>query len=195
MASDVIYIDVTGIRDFAQKLKAASQEIVEKVDKVLDANAIAIATKAKELCPVNLGGLHNAIEPDLKEPLRKHITVNAFYAAYVEFGTGHYAAQYVSSLPANWQQFAAQFRGRSKGSLEEFFQNMIKWVRSKGIHGVTAGGRRRTGKKAEEDIYNIAYVLVIRILRHGIKQHPFLYPAYESRRAQIISDVEAALKS
>lgn len=43
------------------------------------------------------------------------VEVNAPYAAYVEFGTGPYAAEYVTSLPKEWQDEARRFFINGKG--------------------------------------------------------------------------------
>src|SRR3954469_13453504 len=112
---DALYIDTSGFARITDKLKDMEKAIVESVDQVLNANAIEIATKAKQLAPVDIGGLRSSIAPETSEPLNKHITVNANYAAYVEFGTGSYAAAYAGSLPDNWRQFAMQFKGKGGG--------------------------------------------------------------------------------
>jgi phage protein, HK97 gp10 family len=192
-----ITIDIAEIIKGVEKLKLMEKVLAERVDEVLNENAKDIATTAKDLAPVNLGGLRASINPDNSKLLEKHITVNAFYAPFIEFGTGRYAAQYVSTLPADWKTYAAQFRakGKNPGTGHDLLMNLIDWVRAKGIHGLTKSGRSKTGKKAEEDIYNIAYVIAIRILRHGIKRHSFLFPAYEKQRPIILDNVEAVIKS
>src|SRR5262245_54979831 len=183
MANESIYIDTSGFAKISDKLKEMPKVIAETVDKTLNANALEIATEAKRLAPVNIGGLQNSISADNSQLLRKTISVNAGYAAFVEFGTGRYAAQYVSGLPADWQQFALKFKGqKGSGTMQELFAKIIQWVKAKGLHGLTASGRSKTGKKAERDILEIAYAITIRILRHGIKKHPFLFPAYEKQR-------------
>jgi hypothetical protein len=195
--ANALTIDVSEVIKGSEKLKSMGKVLTDVIDGVLNANALEIATIAKVKAPKNLGGLHASINPENSKLLEKHITVNAFYAPFIEFGTGHYAAQYVSTLPADWQAFAAQYKakGKNKGTGHELLLKLIDWVRAKGIHGLTASGRSKKGKKAEEDIYNIAYVIAIRILRHGIKPHPFLFPAYELQRPIIKKDIETVLKS
>jgi hypothetical protein len=34
-----------------------------------------------------------------------------------------------------------------------------------------------------------------KILRDGIKPHPYLYPAYEQNRAKILNDVQTAVET
>src|SRR5262245_48333037 len=138
--AEALYIDTKGFDTLMQRLKGAEKGIVTKVDEVLNANAQQIATNAKTNASrfKDLGGLESSIAPEISQPLKKHITVNANYAAYVEFGTGSYAAQYVSGLPADWQQFAARFHGKT--GKKGLYEAIKKWVKSKGLHGLTKSG-------------------------------------------------------
>jgi HK97 gp10 family phage protein len=202
---DALYIDTSGFARITDKLKGMEKEIREGVDQVLNANAIEIAKKAQDLAPVDIGGLRSSIAPETSQLLDKHITVNASYAAYVEFGTGSYAAAYVGSLPDNWRQFAMQFKGKgSGGSAYDLWQALIKWVHSHSQYkeGAVTGthsektGRRKGGKsrvQAEDEA--IAYLIMRKILKKGIKKHPFLFPAYEQQRDKIEEDIKTVLKS
>jgi hypothetical protein len=174
--ADALTIDVSSLLKGVEKLKTIPALLVQKLDDVLTANVTDIQTEAKSRANVGVtGGLQNEIFVKHESPLIKHITVNAFYAPFVEFGTGKYV-----KLPpdASWQTFAAQYKGK-KGSenVNDMFANMVQWVQKKGLHGVTASGRSKRGKKATDDIYRIAAAITIHILRHGSKPHPFLYPA------------------
>lgn len=194
--ANALTIDISQFTKAVEKINKFGKIAADGVDDILNANAQDIVTKAKQLAPVDIGGMHTSISADNSKFLEKHITVNAFYAAFVEFGTGKYAAQYVSTLPATWQEYALQFKGqKGGGTLDDFIMKMIEWVKRKGIHGLTKSGNRKTGKKADADAYNIAYVIVISILRNGIRPHPFLFPAYEQHRPEIIKEIEVFLKS
>ena len=103
------------------------------------------------------------------------IVVAANYAAYLEFGTRGFAAAYVATLPTEWQVFAAQFKGGG-GSFEDFFMNIIDWVKRKGIEPAAA------------------YPIAIKILRFGIAAKPFLYPAVEINKKILIDNLKAVLK-
>lgn len=54
-------------------------------------------------------------EASTPDTLRVEIAVSLFYAAYIEFGTGIFAASYVPSLPQNWQKLARTFFVSGKG--------------------------------------------------------------------------------
>lgn len=197
--ADALYIDFSGFGKMIQDLKGKEKEIVAGVDRVLDANTIAIASKAKRLAPVNFGGLHSSIGQNLTEPLKKHVTVNANYAAYVEFGTGSYAAQQVSKLPATWQEFALKYKGKTGGSFEGLLEAIYLWVKRKKIgatYEVKTRRRTKVGKQtAETTDRATAYYIAVMIILKGIHAHPFLYPAYEQQSDQIRKDIEAVLKA
>ena len=195
--ADALTIDVSSLLKGVEKLKTIPAVLTQRLDDVLTANASDIATKAEGLATVGVTGLlHGTIRPNNEKPLEKHITVNAFYAPFIEFGTGKFAAQYVGSLPADWQAYAAQFKGKKgEGDFQDFYHNMIKWVMAKGIHGKTKSDRSKKGKKAEAQAAAIAYMMCLSIIKKGIKAQPFLYPAYAEQKEKIKRDVEAVLKS
>jgi len=201
------FIDVTSLLKGSQQLKELEKNLGQAVDEKLTANVTTIATTAKTLAArfKDNGGLEASINPKVDIPLEKHVTVNANYAAFVEFGTGKYAAAHIGTLPADWQAFAASFR-RQKGSgtAYDFFLQLIAWVKRHsqfkegkitGTHSAKTG--RRTGNKSRRDAEDAAaaYLIMRKIFRDGVKAQPFLYPAYDQQREQIKKDVETVLKS
>lgn len=185
--------------------KLADKKInVEKVvEKELSAFGLGTVNDAKRLAPVDEGYLRNSIGYT-QGNLKVTITVNADYAAYVEFGTKGFAASYVATLPQDWQTFAAQFKGKGSGDMWEFLKRLTEWVKRKGVadqaikyQKVKATGsvrtvRNRKQQKVEDDAaaYNIAFS----ILRKGIKAHPFLYPAFEKNRLELIKNLKAQIE-
>lgn len=182
-----------------EKIKQTQKKFDKGVDDILNANATDIATKAKQLAPVDMGGLRSAISADNSKPLEKHITVNAFYAAFIEFGTGKYAAQYVSTLPSTWSEYARNFKGqKGGGSFDEFLLKIMDWVKRKGLSGTySVKTQKRTGKKGARDFEDaeVAYFIAIAIIKKGVHPHPFLFPAYEQQRPEIVKEIESFLKS
>jgi len=180
------------------KLDADAKRLIGNIDDILSAGAIDIASQAKinaSSVAHDMGGLASSINSDTKKKLEKFVTVGVFYAAYVEFGTGKYAAAYVSALPPDWKTYAARFKGKNAagGSFEEFLINIIEWVKRKGLAGTySVKTKRRTGNKGArlfEDAA-VAYPIALAIIRNGIHPHPFLYPAFEQYRKQIIDDIK-----
>ncbi len=199
--ANAITIDVSEIIKGTQKLKGMEKLIATNINAVLEANTLEIATKAKQLAPVDMGGLRASINPDNSKFLEKRVSVNAYYAPFIEFGTGHYADAYVNSLPDDWVDFARQFKGKKGGGdIYDFFNNILDWIKRKGIVSKQATysvkSRRRTGNKTQkfEQDLQLAESIAYAILKKGIKQHPFLFPAYEAQRPIILRDVQTTLE-
>lgn len=189
-----IKLDFSELISGAAALGKVTDAVKKNIDLALKAGAELISGKAKDIAPVDMGGLRSHIAPNRIDLMSYEVTANTPYAAFVEFGTGRYAAAYVSTLPEDWQAYARTFKGqKGNGGLDEFLAAMVEWVKRKGLIGLTKSGNRRSGKKANEDAYNLAYVIVINILRNGVHPHPFLYPAFVSSRPEIIKMIEAAI--
>lgn len=169
-----ISLKITGVEAAIKRLEAKQKSIEQDIQDELNAWALETVTLAKQLAPVHEGQLRQSINP-LFENNKASITVNTFYAAYIEFGTRKFAASYISSLPAEWEQFAAQFKGGG-GSFIELVKNITEWVRLKGID-----------QKA-------AYPIALKILRDGIKPQPYLYPAVQQTTPDLIKNLKNVLK-
>lgn len=92
------------------------ESIKEVIGAEIEAFGYEVVNDAKRNTPVDLGGLRNSISHDYLNS-RTTITVAANYAAYVEFGTGTFAATYVPSLPPAIQAYAMTFFKTGKGRL------------------------------------------------------------------------------
>lgn len=161
---------------------AMSAALEKGIDDALNGAALEIEVTAKRLAPKDRGTIAQMISANISGHLEKEVNVNAFYAAWIEFGTGKYAAAYVSTLPAEWKAYASQFRGKSGGTFDEMIERLSEWVRRKGI---------ATAKDAKK----VGYLIARSILRNGVRPHPFLYPAFEQQRPLIIQDIENVIKS
>lgn len=166
----------------------------DDIQNAFDAFGQSVVTSAKLKAPVDEGGLKNSINATPGN-LSITIGVNKDYAAYVEFGTRKFAASYVSSLPTDWKTFAAQFKGKTGGSFMSFFYVILKWVQRKGIaaHKTKSGGRSNSKASIQAE-YSAAYFIALKIIREGIKPHPFLYPAFNEHQPQLIKDLENLLQ-
>lgn len=70
---------------------------------------------------VDTGRLRDSIhfEASTPETLHVQIVVGMNYGAYIEFGTGIFAASYVPTLPKEWQALAKQHFVSGKGRMKE----------------------------------------------------------------------------
>lgn len=100
-----------------QDLKKYSETIIEELDAEMAASVETMATEAKRFAPVDTGRLRSIIkaEKDPKQKLSYALTARVGYAPYVEFGTGPLAKEYVPQLPADWQEYAKDFKKRKPG--------------------------------------------------------------------------------
>lgn len=203
----VIFIDTSQLVKGAERLQNISKALADTMDDVLTASALDIELNAKQNVPVDRGFLKQNISAQTTQYLRKEITVNSPYAAYMEFGTGAYAAIYSYYLPPTWQEFARKFMGKTGGTFTELLKHIEEWVRRKGLGTGFRGTigiagtysiktRRRTGGASTQERQNkeVAYLIARKILKDGVKPHPFLFPAYMQQIPQLTRDIEAALK-
>ena len=135
---------------------------------------------------INTGALVNSI---YAEPVTDQLTLNivagAPYASYIEFGTRKFAAQYVASLPKDWQTLASQYKGKGGGTFEELVKNIAIWVGQRGIAGTySVKTKKRLGDTTTKEKENMAaaYPIAIKIVKNGIKARPYLYDAYVKNR-------------
>jgi len=153
---------------------------------------IRVEAAAKQSAPVDEGHLKGAI---FQHPSRLANTFGCSvnYASYVEFGTRKYAASYVASLPPDWKAFAASTKGKTgSGTFDQFVQNIMAWVLRKGIGGnKTKSGKVSTSKQSLDQMQQAAYWIAINILQNGVKAQPFLYPAYNRYKDQLLKDLNA----
>lgn len=177
------------------KVLEAINSLGGKAEKILEkeihAFGLNVVGTAKALAPADEGHLRNSISNDRKG-LTVKVVVAANYAAYLEFGTKGYASRYVTSLPKEWQTFAAQYKGGGGGNLDDFLLSIIDWVKRKRISGTySVKTKNRTGAKGGRDFEDaeVAYAIALAILRKGIKPHPYLYPAYEKGRVELVKNL------
>lgn len=167
----------------AEKLKEACKNALGKMseDIVNDAKSNLRSQKA-----INTGSLVNSIYADpVTDNLTLNIIAGAPYASYIEFGTRKFAAEYVASLPKDWQTLASQYKGKAGGTFEELVKNIAIWVGQKGIAGrYSVKTRKRLGNQATKEKENMeaAYPIALKIVKNGIRARPYLYPAYVKNR-------------
>lgn len=181
--ADSLIIDASQLKNGSAALSKLIAGFPKQVSEVLDASAEDVVLNAKLNAPYNLGTLWKFIIADTDKPLVKHVTVKVPYAAYIEFGTGKFAAQTVSAYPENYQAFAAQFRGPAGGgNFKEFVMLLAIWVQRKGI----AKGK---------DVNSVAYAIARSIIKNGVHPHPFLIPALIRQQPILIRDMETLINN
>ena len=161
---------VTGLARLTRQLHDFGQEGVRMSNAIVQSTADKVVLRAKEATPKDLGELTRSIGKEGGNGLAT-IFVNAPYAAYQEFGTGTKV-----SVPAELSEIAIKFKGKGRGSFEEFKTAIKDWMKHKGI----------------DEKY--AYVIMMSIIKNGIKPQPFLYPAYVWGRKELVDKMRVAVR-
>ena len=120
--SKLIDIDISD-NMFKEMLNALKKDVTEKtalIDAEIGAYGELMATSAKNLVSgndaIDTGRLLNSISLKKEQFLSYNLVAQTDYAAYIEFGTGTYAASYVPSLEKEWQDIAIKFKGKNDPS-------------------------------------------------------------------------------
>lgn len=158
-------VRLTGFKEYADKLKNAPKAMLQRVDAEVEDCADEWVGKAEVSAPSHKGFLRGKISKK-KEGGGWSVIVASAYAAYMEFGTGAYV-----QVPAELQSYAQTFKGKGEGgNIDEFFANILDWVRLKGITG-----NKSTGTKRKFDDYDAAFLIMMKILKVGVRPHPFFF--------------------
>lgn len=108
----------------AQLESLQSKEPMKKAEFTVANN---IALTAIELAPEDTAALIESIRVDQGEDSTS-VSVGAPYSGFLEFGTGPFAADYIATLPAEWQEEAHKFfvNGKGKGMPYPFFYPAVQ---------------------------------------------------------------------
>jgi HK97 gp10 family phage protein len=197
-------LNLSGLDNLTKRLNSLDNNLRVEIISEMSASALRIETKAKRNAPVNLGTLRQSIHSVSDTGGLTHkVIASASYAPYVEFGTGGKV-----SIPAGYENFAVQFKGKGSGTLEDFIQALIVWVKRKGLAGTyqatsydvstrKASKIKRTGsaktKKSEDE--KLARFLAFKILKNGLRAQPFLIPAYEDEKPILFNKLKRLLNA
>ena len=125
-----ITIKLEGLDKVLKNLKEEGDDIKKMVDFAMAANTEAMASEAKNRAPVDTGRLRASITVDKIKNFSYELVAQTNYAAYLEFGTGKYAATYVGGLEKEWQILAKQFYVNGQGRIpaQPYFYPSVKRI-------------------------------------------------------------------
>ena len=172
-------LQIKGIDALIKKMDRLAKDVQKDVQAELYAWADDTATMAKSIVSQKSsdeGMLLRSINPNYGNGSAS-VTASAKYAAYIEFGTRKFAAAYVSSLPADWQAYAATFKGKTGGTFQQFLLSIKAWAARKGI----------------TDKAHI-YFTIKQIMEEGIPAKPFLYPSVNKTLPELKKNLRAIFK-
>ena len=159
---------------------------------VLDA-ARKWAQLAQQDAPRDQGRLAGEIKAVKVSALEAETVVNNQYAHIMEWGS-----KGRTKVPADLAAYASTFRGKpSGGDIDQFFLHIFEWVKRKGIAGrYSVKSRKRIGNRQEQDFetYDVAYMIMLSILKNGVKPHPFFFIQRPAVEKQLRDDLNQILK-
>jgi HK97 gp10 family phage protein len=162
---------VKGVSKTIAELRSFGKDIEKKINAETEAAAFEIEELAKKLAPKNFGKLAQSISKEKIKISNYKVTVNEFYGAFMEFGTGTKV-----NVPAEFADMAKSCKGIKSGTFEQGLEAIKVWCRAKGI--------------PEE----AAYPIFAKILGAGINPQPFLYPAWIKGKKQYLINLKKLLE-
>jgi HK97 gp10 family phage protein len=141
------HVEVIGVKQVSKMLQQSQEEIRQKVIQQLNKSALKIVADAKKAAPVDSGRLRGslAILARYNDGLTLDVGTNVFYAPYVEYGTGIYAAGDEPGRQTPWTYYSPQLK---------------RYVTTQGMHA-----------------------------------RPFLFPAFERERPNLIAELKRIVGS
>ena len=196
--TNALTLDIKGMDKVLAEIKAYPQDVEKIINNEFKAFGFETWNEAKRLSPVDEGHLRAHLSTEATN-LKVNISANVDYAAYLEFGTKSFAAKYVATLPTDWQAFAAQFKGNGggSGSFMSFFYTIFEWVQRKGFAATYSikTHKRSNSKATIKREREAAYLIALKIVKKGIRPHPYLFPAFEKNKLELIKNLKAQLNA
>jgi HK97 gp10 family phage protein len=102
--------EIKGLGLVLARFDTLERELTNDTREALEETTLEVAYNAKRDAPVDLGGLQQSVNSEFSAgKMEGMVSVNAPYAAYVEFGTGG-----LVEIPQGWEEMAGQFKGQGK---------------------------------------------------------------------------------
>ena len=175
----ILTVSVAGIKIATATLNRLKQAAIDDINDEMYLSALAVQEKAilniRNNGANDQGFLLKGMVLQEDYAARRFETGNImYYSPYVEFGTGRKV-----SVPSEWAQYASQFKGKANhGNFEQFVQNLIDWMKRKGITPNEGND--------EKDYRHVAILMAMDIYQNGLTARPFLYPAYQ----EVVKDLK-----
>ena len=157
MNAGVTGISQKELKRLAKQINDFNLKKTKQMQQLTELAGINITSKAKSKAPRYQSRLVNSIHPEVgRKKLSTRVVTDVEYAAFVEFGTKSKA-----KIPPELSSTAEKFKQTNSINFDEFYKDIKKWCKKKGID-----------EKA-------AYPIAISIIKNGQNAQPFLYPAFK----------------
>lgn len=173
-------------------MKSLPDKLTKEVRHIVENGSKTFVRNAKRDAPIDVAFLKNNISyyPIKGGKVNFEIVSGAKYSPYIEFGTKGKFSPYPGT-----EQYAAEFKGKGEGTIDEFFLNILDWVKRKGLSDTKTRGLP-TGKvrKAKDvDAFDTAFAIMMSILKKGVEAHPFFFKQMPIVKKQIEQDIKQVL--
>lgn len=165
-------------------------KMVATVAPILDQAATAVVVRARAKAPKDTGGLSGAITKGpvvfQKRNNSAFVKVGVFaqtlvqYARFLEWGTGPAGRASLGAQPQSGLEKMKEY-GYAHGPVGGWppLDRILAWMGRKGI----------------QQSRRIAFAIQMKIRREGTRAQPFLFPAFEEVRAEVIAKFRVSLQS
>ena len=167
-------LDIKGLDKIQSKYNKLPKELKEEITEEIvawgrEVNAAQLSLISQQKIQ-DLGALQQNTKAN---PIKDGVELisNVYYAPFVEFGTGPQV-----KVPAELNEYAAQFRGKSRGGFRDFVKALQAWIKRK-------GGNPK-----------MAYIAAINILNRGLKARPYFFPPYFQKKDNLIKNIQNVIK-
>ena len=183
--------------DFPKGLKDKIDKAPKKLRKEINDAIVLSGERFTELavkdCPGDTGFLSGSIRPTKLGEAMVEVAVHKEYGAYMEFGTK-------SRFKPIEGVDASVYKGKGTGDYFDFLNNILDWVKRKGIGmgtlSETNAVRRRFKQKTvtkKDRLLDVAQAIANSISRHGVKPHPFFFKQIPIVKKETIDNIENIL--
>lgn len=184
---------ITGFKEFTDKLKNLPKEIKEEAGLHVRYAAESWSELAQLAAPYDQGFLRRGIMPKEISQMNWEVISPSEGSAWMEWGTKRKA-----KVPADMAAYAQQFKGKGDGTAEQAINNLMRWVKRKGIRFDSArlyarGKKKGQNKKLSRE--QTAYIIFHFIMINGIKPQPFFFKHKQAVEAELVGSLRQLLST
>jgi hypothetical protein len=177
---------VEGLEKLKARIKALPKDVQEEV--VGEIQAWGSEVNNAQLANISQQNIQDlgALQQNTKAVYNTEgveLISNVYYAPFIEFGTGAKV-----KVPAELNDYAIQFKGQKRGDYYDFLNNILDWVKRKGIAArYSVKTRKALNSKADKErLIETAQRIADSILRNGIKPRPYFFDPYLKKRRSLL---------
>lgn len=166
-------LNTKGMNELVRRLDRSRKNAIPLVEGAFEDTAKRFVARAKREAPKDTGFLTGQIGYEKAGSLNMEIFSSSKYAGYLEFGT----KRNFKPIPG-FEAEASALKNISTGTAQEAIENIMQWVKRKGIR-IESASRFKSGKKAGQNrtltIEQTAWLIWHFININGIKPQPYFF--------------------